>query len=96
MIRTLTREETRAVVLRASATALRTYSITIHVVSNVDNQGAQCEFCGEAGAVVSANVYARDLDGQDHCADTCRCCALSVVDSEIDTDPDHPVVIEMI
>ena len=96
MIRKLSNAEAALVLDRNAQIALRRYPVTVYIVPTVDNEGAQCEFCGEAGAVVSANVYARDFDGQDHCADTCRCCALSVVDSEIDTDPGHAVVIEMV
>jgi hypothetical protein len=93
--RMLTRPETIALLQRADMTALRTYDLKVYVVTDVDNQGTQCEYCGEAGALVSVNVYARDMDGQDHCADTCLTCAFNVIDSEIDTDPAQPVIIEI-
>lgn len=94
MIRELTSAEVREMLGRTGM--LRTYTIRMHVVAHVDNEGAQCNFCGSEGAVIAANVYAKTFAGNFECADTCMSCALSVVDGEIDTDPSYPVTIEFV
>lgn len=91
--RELTRNEMCAI--RHFGDALRSYNLTVRIVESVDNQGAQCEFCGKAGALVAANVYATDMNDQDHCADTCLPCIVYVTDNHIDIDPVFPVVVEI-
>lgn len=92
--RQLTRQEMHAA-LNGNVSVLREYNLVMRVVLAVDNQGAQCEFCGDAGATVAANVYATDQDHQDHCADTCLSCIVYVTDNHIDINPMFPVVIEI-
>lgn len=75
---------------------LRRYGVALAIVENVDNQGAQCEYCGEVGRLVVANVYVTDMEGQDHCADTCAQCIVYVMDGHLDTNPDLPVIVEIL
>ena len=75
--------------------ALRSYSVTYRIVANVDNQGGQCQYCGDEGQLVVANVYATDWDGDTHCVDTCSGCIVYVIDGGIDIDPNTIVIVEI-
>jgi hypothetical protein len=92
--RELTRQEMRAA-LNGNVNILREYTLVMRIVDTVDNQGAQCEFCGNVDATVAANVYATDHAHQDHCADTCLSCIVYVTDNHIDINPIFPVVVEI-
>lgn len=92
--RQLTRREMNAVLFNRTD-VLRSYNFTMRVVDSVDNQGSQCEFCGDVGATVAANVYATDQEHQDHCADTCLACIVYFTDNHIDINPAFPVVVEI-
>jgi hypothetical protein len=74
---------------------LRRYTVRLSVVEHVDNQGTQCEYCGDTDALVAANVYATDYQGDTHCADTCPGCIVYFVDGHLDTNPNQPVTIEI-
>lgn len=74
---------------------LRSYSVRVNIVPTVDNQGAQCEYCGDVNAMIATNVYVTDWDSDTHCADTCLACVVYVIDGHIDTNPSQPVTIEI-
>lgn len=98
MARMITRAELAAAIDRfeiAGADILRRYQVNIAIVTSVDNEGAQCEYCAETDRPTVANVYVTDMDGQDHCVDTCRRCVVNVIDAHIDTNPDMPVLVEI-
>lgn len=99
MSRMVSQAEMAAVMNRfdppASDLVLRRYSVALAIVATVDNQGAQCEYCGDVDHLVLANVYVTDMDGQDHCADTCGGCVTYVIDGHLDTNPDMPVIVEL-
>ena len=95
MARTLTRAEANAWLKDTGRDILRTYSVTVNLVLRVDNQGAQCEYCGNAGARVKANVYVTEWNGDTQCADTCLGCLVNVVDGHFDTNPELPVTVEI-
>lgn len=92
MIRTMTRVE---MAQRVNRDILRGYNVRMHVVSSVDNQGGQCEFCAEVDALVVANVYLTDTDQESHCADCCLACIAYVLDGHVQTDPAYTVTIEI-
>jgi hypothetical protein len=93
MTRTISAAEYRALLDRSLR--LRSYRVQFHIVPGVDNQGTQCEYCGDTDALVAANVYCTAFGGDTHCADTCLACIVYVVDGHVDTDPNHPVTIEI-
>lgn len=98
MARFITRAELAAAIDRfeiGGAGILRRYEVNIAVVTSVDNEATQCEYCVEVDRPVVANIYVTDMDGQDHCADTCRRCVVNVIDAHLDTNPDMPVLIEI-
>lgn len=99
MSRTISRAEMAEVMNRfdppGGGVALRRYSVALAIVPTVDNEGEQCEYCAEVDRPIVANVYVTDMDGQDHCADTCGKCIVYVVDGHLDTNPDLPVIIEI-
>lgn len=96
MIRTLTPAEmASALGGHEIGDILRAYSVCVHIVPSVDNQGEPCGFCGDAHAGVAVNVYATNMDGFDQCADCCPACIPYVLDDQMDICPTFPVVIEL-
>lgn len=93
MTRMLSAGETAALLDRSAE--LRSYTVRLSVVEHVDNQGAQCEYCGEVDQLVAANVYCTDYAGDTHCADCCLGCIVYILDGHVDTDPNRPVTIEI-
>lgn len=93
MTRTLSAPEAAALLDRSAE--LRSYNVRLAVVTSVDNQGAQCEYCAEVDQLVAANVYCTDYAGDTHCADCCLGCVVYILDGHVDTDPEQPVTIEI-
>lgn len=96
MIRSMTAGQMQKVLWTpAPNNILRTYNVRMHVVTTVDNQGGACGFCGDAYAMVAANIYATMQDGQDQCGDCCLGCIAYVLDNQMDINPAFPVIIEL-
>lgn len=95
MIRNIATGEMQAILGGERDDILRSYDMRMNIVPTVDNQGGPCGFCGDAYAMVAANVYATNQDSQDQCADCCLGCIAYVLDNQMDVDPMFPVLIEL-
>lgn len=95
MIRSMTTAQMQKILLAAAPDILRTYNVRMHIVSTVDNQGEPCGFCGDACAMVAANIYATTQDRLGECADSCLSCIAYVLDNQMDINSAFPVVIEL-
>lgn len=78
---------------------LREYSIKLHVVDRVDNQGVPCGYCSGANMITS-NIYATVFN-ESNCGrteesawSTCATCEIYSIDQVEDVDPAHTVTIE--
>lgn len=95
MIRSITTAEMQAALGGRHDDILRAYDMRMNIVTAVDNQGGPCGFCGDAYAMVAANLYATTQDMQEQCADCCPGCIVYVLDNQLDINPDFPVLIEL-
>jgi len=93
MITALTTPQTEAL-LGNHYRILRSYTLVVHIVPNVDNQGEQCPYC-DFGRI-STTVYGREVNGDDTAIDCCQSCAVRLIDAELDLDTAYAVVIETI
>jgi hypothetical protein len=96
MIRTISSEEL-VNLFQPKADVLRDYSVRVHVVTSVDNQGEACGFCGYVDNRVAVNIYGVTLDDGDVCADCCLNCIAYVLDAQSAPQFEalFPVVIEL-
>lgn len=72
------------------------YSLSVHVVDHVDNEGSVCNHCGEAPIQVTLYLPIGDGNRVDiETVDTCRACMLPVLDSTDYLETTHSITVEV-
>lgn len=72
------------------------YSLSVHVVDHVDNEGETCGHCGEAP--IQVTLYLPIGDGRAveiETEDTCRACMLPVLDTTDYLEVTHTITVEV-